>query len=67
MLDAGSAPLLVLLMTGPDPPCFTAVIGSAKECSDHDAQLPMMGLITVLWAFVGYSLVFSEGNPFIMV
>jgi Amt family ammonium transporter len=25
----------------------------------------MMGLITVLWAFVGYSLVFSEGSPFI--
>jgi Amt family ammonium transporter len=25
----------------------------------------MMGLVTVIWAIVGYSLVFSEGSPFI--
>ena len=56
---------LVLLMTGPGLALFYGglvgkrnILGTMMQC------LVMMGAITVLWALVGYSLAFSEGNAF---
>jgi len=57
---------LVLLMTGPGLALFYGGLVRRKNVlSTMMHSFVMMGLITVLWAFVGYSLVFSEGNPFI--
>ncbi|HEX4135562.1 MAG TPA: ammonium transporter [Bryobacteraceae bacterium] len=57
---------LVLLMTGPGLALFYGGLVRRKNVlSTMMHSFLMMGLITVLWAFVGYSLVFSEGNPFI--
>ena len=56
---------LVLMMTGPGLALFYGglvgkrnILGTMMQC------LAMMGAITVLWALVGYSLAFSEGNAF---
>src|SRR5580704_10969714 len=57
---------LVLLMTGPGLALFYGGLVRRKNVlSTMMHSFIMMGLITVLWAFVGYSLVFSEGVPFI--
>src|SRR5580698_3536884 len=57
---------LVLLMTGPGLALFYGGLVRRKNIlSTMMHSFLMMGLITVLWAFAGYSLVFSEGNPFI--
>ena len=57
---------LVLMMTGPGLALFYGglvrkknMLGTLMQC------LAMMGVITVLWALVGYSLAFSDGNSFI--
>jgi Amt family ammonium transporter len=57
---------LVLLMTGPGLALFYGGLVRRKNVlSTMMHSFVMMGLITVLWAFVGYSLAFSEGTPFI--
>src|SRR5580658_5068911 len=57
---------LVLLMTGPGLALFYGGLVRRKNVlSTMMHSFIMMGIITVLWAFVGYSLVFSEGSPFI--
>jgi Amt family ammonium transporter len=57
---------LVLLMTGPGLALFYGGLVRRKNVlSTMMHSFVMMGLITVLWAFFGYSLVFSEGLPFI--
>ena len=57
---------LVLMMTGPGLALFYGGLVRRKNVlSTMMHSFIMMGLITVLWAFVGYSLVFSEGTPFI--
>ena len=57
---------LVLLMTGPGLALFYGGLVRRKNIlSTMMHSFLMMGLITVIWALVGYSLVFSEGLPFI--
>jgi Amt family ammonium transporter len=57
---------LVLLMTGPGLALFYGglvrkknILGTMMQC------FAMMGLVTILWAAVGYSLAFGHGNLFI--
>jgi Amt family ammonium transporter len=57
---------LVLLMTGPGLALFYG--GLVRRKNVLGAMMHsfiMMAVITVLWAVAGYSLVFSEGNPFV--
>ena len=57
---------LVLLMTGPGLALFySGLVRRKNVLSTMMHSFVMMGLITLIWALVGYSLVFSEGNPFI--
>ncbi|MGD1068553.1 MAG: ammonium transporter [Bryobacteraceae bacterium] len=57
---------LVLMMTGPGLALFYGGLVRRKNVlSSMMHSFIMMALITVLWALVGYSLVFSEGMPFI--
>jgi Amt family ammonium transporter len=57
---------LVLMMTGPGLALFYGGLVRRKNVlSTMMHSFIMMGVITVLWAFCGYSLVFAEGNPFI--
>ncbi len=57
---------LVLMMTGPGLALFYGGLVRRKNVlSTMMHSFVMMGLITVIWAICGYSLVFSEGNPFI--
>ncbi len=57
---------LVLLMTAPGLTLFYGGLVRRKNILGTMMQsLAMMGLITVLWALVGYSLAFGEGNRFI--
>jgi Amt family ammonium transporter len=57
---------LVLMMTGPGLALFYGGLVRRKNVlSTMMHSFLMMGLITVIWAICGYSLVFSEGNPFI--
>jgi Amt family ammonium transporter len=57
---------LVLLMTGPGLALFYGGLVRRKNVlSTMMHSFLMMGLITLIWALVGYSLVFSEGTPFI--
>jgi len=57
---------LVLLMTGPGLALFYCGLVRKKNVLGTMMQsFAMMALITVLWAVCGYSLSFSEGNPFI--
>src|SRR6266852_3354534 len=57
---------LVLMMTGPGLALFYGGLVRRKNTLAIMMQsFAMMGLITVIWAVAGYSLVFSEGNPFI--
>jgi Amt family ammonium transporter len=57
---------LVLLMTGPGLALFYGGLVRRKNILGTMMQsFAMMGLVTVLWAFVGYSLAFGHGNAFI--
>jgi Amt family ammonium transporter len=57
---------LVLLMTAPGLTLFYGGLVRRKNSLGTMMQsFAMMGLITVLWALVGYSLAFGAGNGFI--
>lgn len=57
---------LVLLMTIPGLALFYGGLVRQKNVlSTMLKSLISVGIVTLLWAFVGYSLVFSEGNGFI--
>ncbi|HEY2858732.1 MAG TPA: ammonium transporter [Terracidiphilus sp.] len=57
---------LVLLMTGPGLALFYGGLVRRKNILGTMMQsFAMMGLITILWAFIGYSLAFGHGNAFI--
>ncbi len=57
---------LVLMMTGPGLALFYAGLVRKKNVLATMMQsFILMGLVTVLWALFGYSLVFHEGNRFI--
>ena len=57
---------LVLLMTAPGLTLFYGGLVRRKNILGTMMQsFAMMGLITVLWAVVGYSLAFGQGNGFI--
>jgi Amt family ammonium transporter len=57
---------LVLLMTAPGLALFYGGLVRRKNILGTMMQsFAMMGLITVLWALVGYSLAFGAGNGFI--
>ncbi len=57
---------LVLLMTGPGLALFYGGLVRRKNALGTMMQsFALMALVTVLWAFVGYSLAFGEGNPVI--
>jgi Amt family ammonium transporter len=57
---------LVLLMTGPGLALFYGGLVRKKNILGTMMQsFAMMGLVTVLWAIVGYSLAFGHGNAFI--
>jgi len=57
---------LVLMMTGPGLALFYGGLVRRKNVlGTMMHSFIMMALITLIWALFGYSLVFSEGNPFI--
>ncbi|MGD0829368.1 MAG: ammonium transporter [Terracidiphilus sp.] len=57
---------LVLLMTGPGLALFYGGLVRKKNILGTMMQsFAMMGIVTVLWAFVGYSLAFGHGNWFV--
>ena len=57
---------LVLLMTGPGLALFYGGLVRKKNILGTMMQsFAMMGLVTVLWALVGYSLAFGHGNWFV--
>jgi Amt family ammonium transporter len=57
---------LVLMMTGPGLALFYGGLVRRKNVlATMMHSFIMMALVTVIWAIVGYSLVFSEGTPFI--
>jgi len=57
---------LVLMMTAPGLTLFYGGLVRRKNILGTMMQsFAMMGLITVLWALVGYSLAFGAGNGFI--
>ena len=57
---------LVLLMTGPGLALFYGGLVRRKNVlSTLMHSFIMMALVTVIWSLVGYSLVFSQGTPFI--
>lgn len=57
---------LVLLMTGPGLALFYGGLVRRKNILSTMMQsFAMMGLVTILWALVGYSLAFGHGNMFI--
>jgi len=57
---------LVLLMTGPGLALFYGGLVRKKNILGTMMQsFAMMGLVSILWAIVGYSLAFGHGNAFI--
>jgi ammonium transporter, Amt family len=57
---------LVLMMTGPGLALFYGGLVRRKNILGTMMQsFAMMGLVTILWAIVGYSLAFAHGNAFI--
>ncbi|HXR37792.1 MAG TPA: ammonium transporter [Terracidiphilus sp.] len=57
---------LVLLMTGPGLALFYGGLVRRKNILGTMMQsFAMMGLVTILWAVLGYSLAFGHGNGFI--
>lgn len=56
---------LVLMMTGPGLALFYGGLVRKKNVLSTMMQsFVLMGVVTVLWAFYGYSIAFAEGNPF---
>ena len=57
---------LVLMMTGPGLALFYGGLVRRKNVlGTMMHSFVLMAVVTVLWAIYGYSLAFSEGNPFI--
>jgi len=57
---------LVLLMTGPGLALFySGLVRRKNVLGTMMHSFILMAIITVLWALIGYSLVFAEGSPFI--
>src|SRR5947199_8034829 len=57
---------LVLMMTGPGLALFYGGLVRRKNVlSTMMHSFALMAVVTVLWAFYGYSLSFSEGTPVI--
>ncbi len=57
---------LVLLMTGPGLALFYGGLVRRKNILGTMMQsFAMMGLVTILWAILGYSLAFGHGNSYI--
>jgi Amt family ammonium transporter len=57
---------LVLLMTGPGLALFYGGLVRKKNVLGTMMQsFAMMGLVTIIWAIVGYSLAFGHGNMFV--
>jgi ammonium transporter, Amt family len=57
---------LVLLMTGPGLALFYGGLVRRKNILGTMMQsFAMMGLVTILWPIIGYSLAFGHGNAFI--
>src|SRR5690348_18322013 len=57
---------LVLLMTGPGLALFYGGLVRRKNILGTMMQsFAMMGLVTILWAVLGYSLAFAHGTAFI--
>jgi Amt family ammonium transporter len=57
---------LVLMMTGPGLALFYGGLVRRKNILSTMMQsFAMMGLVSILWAIVGYSLAFGHGNMFI--
>jgi len=57
---------LVLMMTGPGLALFYGGLVRKKNVLATMVQsFAMMALVTILWAFLGYSLAFGPGNSFI--
>src|SRR6266852_9303109 len=57
---------LVLMMTGPGLALFYGGLVRRKNVLGTMMQsFILMAVITVLWAMIGYSLVFAEGTPFV--
>src|SRR5712671_5421128 len=57
---------LVLMMTGPGLALFYGGLVRRKNIlGTMMHSFVLMGVVTVLWALVGYSLAFGEGNPFV--
>jgi Amt family ammonium transporter len=57
---------LVLLITGPGLALFYGGLVRKKNILGTMMQsFAMMGLVTILWAIVGYSLAFGHGNVFV--
>ncbi len=57
---------LVLLMTGPGLALFYGGLVRKKNILATMMQsFAMMGIVTVIWAVIGYSLAFGHGNAFI--
>jgi Amt family ammonium transporter len=57
---------LVLLMTGPGLALFySGLVRRKNVLGTMMHSFILMAVITVLWALMGYSLVFAEGSPFI--
>src|SRR6201987_1818796 len=57
---------LVLMMTGPGLALFySGLVRRKNVLSSMMHSFVLMGIITVLWGIIGYSLAFSEGTPFL--
>jgi Amt family ammonium transporter len=57
---------LVLMMTGPGLALFYCGLVRRKNVlGTMMHSFVLMGLVTAIWAVVGYSLAFSEGSPFL--
>ncbi|MGA3188603.1 MAG: ammonium transporter [Bryobacteraceae bacterium] len=57
---------LVLMMTGPGLALFYGGLVRRKNVLATMMQsFVLMALVTVIWAFIGYSFAFGEGTPFI--
>src|SRR5208282_302327 len=57
---------LVLMMTGPGLALFYGGLVRRKNILGTMMQsFAMIGLVTILWAIVGYSLAFGHGNLFV--
>src|SRR3982751_2095380 len=57
---------LVLMMTGPGLALFySGLVRKKNVLATMMQSFILMAVVTVLWAVVGYSLAFAEGNAFI--